>query len=285
MHLHPIDRSTSRRASNGMSNLNSAVEASASSSSRSVSRSSNSVPSCPCCNSSATALLRGLCRLLPLPWAKITRPRANAGRADHHSARHRHIRVGLEAVSWRQVRYPYTLLRASTMIGVRRCRFFVYLGLREDLLARRLRAARLACLDLSVFDRLRAALLACFASASCEAADRPSFFRAREAARERLAELAAERCDRPRCTSRVACLRVRALAWPGLGAASFTPARRAFDRPIAIACLVDRAPCLPCRMCSTSSRTNSPACVDGALPSRASRRARSTVCLSGMGPS
>jgi hypothetical protein len=31
------------------------------------------------------------------------------------------------------------------------------------------------------------------------------------------------------------------------GVGSFTPARRAFESPIAIACLVDRAPCLPSR--------------------------------------
>jgi hypothetical protein len=38
-----------------------------------------------------------------------------------------------------------------------------------------------------------------------------------------------------------------------------TPAFLALDRPIAMACLVERAPCFPCRMCSISSRTNSPA--------------------------
>jgi hypothetical protein len=42
------------------------------------------------------------------------------------------------------------------------------------------------------------------------------------------------------------------------------------DKPIAMACFVDRAPCLPSRMWSISSRTNSPACVLGALPSRLS---------------
>jgi hypothetical protein len=36
------------------------------------------------------------------------------------------------------------------------------------------------------------------------------------------------------------------------GGGSFTPARRAFDNPIAIACFVDRAPCLPSRTCSIS---------------------------------
>jgi hypothetical protein len=32
------------------------------------------------------------------------------------------------------------------------------------------------------------------------------------------------------------------------GRPSLTPDRRAFERPIAIACFVDRAPCLPSRM-------------------------------------
>jgi hypothetical protein len=40
---------------------------------------------------------------------------------------------------------------------------------------------------------------------------------------------------------------------------AFTPARRALDKPIAIACLAERAPCLPSRICSISSCTNSPA--------------------------
>jgi len=61
-----------------------------------------------------------------------------------------------------------------------------------------------------------------------------------------------------------------------------TPARRAFDKPIAIACFVDRAPCFPSRTWCISSRTNSPACVDGALPARLSFRARLNVSFSGM---
>jgi hypothetical protein len=40
---------------------------------------------------------------------------------------------------------------------------------------------------------------------------------------------------------------VVALALAG-GADSFTPALRAFDKPIAIACFVERAPCFPSRM-------------------------------------
>ena len=60
-------------------------------------------------------------------------------------------------------------------------------------------------------------------------------------------------------------------------AASFTPARRAFESPIAIACFAEAAPCFPSRMCSISSRTNSPAWVEGDLPSSLSLRARPIV--------
>jgi hypothetical protein len=38
------------------------------------------------------------------------------------------------------------------------------------------------------------------------------------------------------------------------------------DKPMAIACSVDRAPCLPSRMCSISSRTYSPAWVLADFP-------------------
>src|SRR3954447_3252587 len=65
--------------------------------------------------------------------------------------------------------------------------------------------------------------------------------------------------------------------------ASGTPARRALERPMAIACLAERAPCLPFLMSSSSSRTNSPATVLADLPARAFRRARSSVRFSGMG--
>src|SRR5438270_539530 len=82
--------------------------------------------------------------------------------------------------------------------------------------------------------------------------------------------------------SRAACFRVSADALPFFGAGKLTPARRALERPIAIACLAERAPCLPSRMCSISSRTNSPACVLGDLPSRLSSRARSIVFRSGI---
>jgi hypothetical protein len=69
---------------------------------------------------------------------------------------------------------------------------------------------------------------------------------------------------------------------PFFGGGRSTPARRALESPIAIACFADRAPCLPSRTCSISSRTNSPACVLGAFPSRLSFLARSSVSFSGM---
>jgi hypothetical protein len=46
--------------------------------------------------------------------------------------------------------------------------------------------------------------------------------------------------------------------------------------------LASAAPCLPRRTCSISSRTNSPACVDGAFPSRLALRALLMVCFSGI---
>ena len=51
---------------------------------------------------------------------------------------------------------------------------------------------------------------------------------------------------------------------------------------MAIACSGERAPCSPSRICSISSRTNSPACVEGALPSTSSSRARSIASSSGI---
>jgi hypothetical protein len=106
-----------------------------------------------------------------------------------------------------------------------------------------------------VFAALRAAALraargrrlaaerACLARARLLAAVRPSRFRRRSMAcdrrRDGLARL------RPARAADLALRLVAALAF--FGVPSFTPARRAFDKPIAIACFVDRAPCLPSR--------------------------------------
>jgi hypothetical protein len=140
-------------------------------------------------------------------------------------------------------------------------------------------APRRADALLALAERRRAALLAWRESAFREAALRPSRFNARETARDRFTDGL-----RDRVAARLADRALRFvvdLALEG-GGGSFTPARRAFDKPIAIACFVDRAPCLPSRTCSISSCTNSPACVVGALPDRLSRRARSMVFCSGM---
>src|SRR4051812_23803195 len=51
---------------------------------------------------------------------------------------------------------------------------------------------------------------------------------------------------------------------------------------MAMACLVERAPCLPWRTCSISSSTNGPACVVGAFPSCLALRAFLSVVFSGM---
>ena len=89
----------------------------------------------------------------------------------------------------------------------------------------------------------------------------------------------------PLARSRWAWRRVRFDVCPLRGGASGTPARRAFDRPIAIACLAERAPCLPSRTCSISSCTNSPAAVLGRLPLRRALRAFSVVFTAGIGNS
>lgn len=138
-----------------------------------------------------------------------------------------------------------------------------------------MRAAALRELVLLFF----AARCACRDRAVGDAALEPSLFRARLVARERRGE--GEDPESPLFESCIAFLRVVEDAVPFFGVGRFTPARRALDRPIAIACLVDRAPCLPSRMWSISSLTNSPAWVLAAFPCRSSRRALSIVSWSG----
>jgi hypothetical protein len=128
--------------------------------------------------------------------------------------------------------------------------------------------------------RRREAARACLASAVRVAAafgSRPS---AALVARARVAD--GRLCPRrPARDAEAALFLVRSFALRG-GGGSFTPARRAFERPMAIACFVERAPCLPSRTCRISSWTNSPACVVGALPARLAFRALSIVFCSGM---
>ena len=126
-------------------------------------------------------------------------------------------------------------------------------------------------------ERLAAAPRACRDRALLDAALWPSRLSARKLARDRFDDFASLLALFPLRRSRAACSRVSFEAFPFFGGGSFTPARRAFDKPIAIACLAERAPCLPSRICSISSRTNSPACVLADFPSRLSSAARSSV--------
>src|SRR5215218_8510089 len=120
----------------------------------------------------------------------------------------------------------------------------------------RVRAAFRAAALRAAGERRLAADFACAESAFDDAGRVLSRFSARCAALARFAE--GRVCFAAARLAEAALLRVEAFALDG-GGGSFTPARRAFDKPIAIACLVERAPCFPSRMCSISSWTNSPA--------------------------
>jgi len=142
------------------------------------------------------------------------------------------------------------------------------------------RAAFFAAAERDRAERCLATRFACFDNACLDADRRLSRLSARFVARERFREGFLRRPARPFVRSRSAWRFVRCL--PRFGGGNFTPARRALERPIAIACSGDRAPCSPSRMCSISSRTNSPAWVLGDLPSRSSSRARSIKSSSGI---
>jgi hypothetical protein len=164
----------------------------------------------------------------------------------------------------------------------------VYLRLRAAFLADRrkpdepfVRTARRAAAFRAPAPRFRAALRACRDRFAGEAAECPSRFNALDSARERLSDRARFPC-RPFSLSRCACLRVRCDVLRPLGCDNSTPARLAFESPIAIACFVLAAPCFPSRMWCISSRTNSPAWVLGDLPSSLSRFAPSITSCSGM---
>jgi hypothetical protein len=87
-----------------------------------------------------------------------------------------------------------------------------------------------------------AADLACRDRLSCDAADLPSL-RCHRVARERTLEGFPPAALHPFAMSRRACARVFADA--PFEPANATPARLAFESPMAIACCGDRAPCFP----------------------------------------
>ena len=112
------------------------------------------------------------------------------------------------------------------------------LRVREDFEERRVAAALRA--ELERLERVRslAADFACFDNDRCEAPDRPSFFSARLTARERFPE---GRRRVERWLLRSFC----AAAVSAGGGGNFTPALRAFDNPIAMACFAFLTPCFP----------------------------------------
>ena len=121
------------------------------------------------------------------------------------------------------------------------------------------RTAFLAAALRAALPLLRADCRACLDKAACDAAEWPSRFNAALTARERLADVFFLVREWPLATSRFAFSRVASEVLPFFGGGRSTPARRAFDKPMAIACFVEAAPCLPSRMWSISSFTNSPA--------------------------
>jgi hypothetical protein len=160
----------------------------------------------------------------------------------------------------------------------------MYLGQDRVLVRALVRAAFFAAADLCAGVRFLALERACLDSALRDAAECPSFRNARLTAVARFRETFLRPPRLAFAVSRAAWRRVRGDALPLFGGGSFTPERRALESPIAIACLVDRAPCFPSLTWCISSRTNSPAWVEGAFPSRASSCARSTVSVSGTFP-
>ena len=120
----------------------------------------------------------------------------------------------------------------------------------------------------ALLPRCLALARACLASALRETELVRSRLNARRIALERTADF---RRARRRC-----------LLWRAVLAGKRIPALLAFESPMAMACFAERAPCTPWRTCSISSRTNSPACVEGDLPFFLSRRARARTDFSGM---
>ena len=138
----------------------------------------------------------------------------------------------------------------------------------------RVRAAFFAAAERSAALLPRATERACFESACFDAAAPPSRLSALSVACERFRDVGGPP-SRAFSRSRFAFSRVFLETIPFLGGGSFTPARRALERPIAIACFVERAPCALHELSRfLRGQTRPPACW-AAFPSRSSSRARS----------
>jgi hypothetical protein len=109
------------------------------------------------------------------------------------------------------------------------------------------RAALRAAADRSDAVRRRADFFACELSALFDAAERPFLFNLLVEARLRFAD-GLRRGRSPFSRSLFAFSRVSSDASPFSGGGRSTPARRALESPIAIACSGELAPCFPSRM-------------------------------------
>jgi len=124
--------------------------------------------------------------------------------------------------------------------------FRTHRGVRLRARARRVRTAFLAALWRAVAPLLRATLRACDRRDTVDAARLPSFLSAALVARDRFSD--GFRRDLPPLRFWLTVAWPRLEAMPFLGLRNLTPARRALESPMAIACFVERAPCLPSRM-------------------------------------
>jgi len=166
---------------------------------------------------------------------------------------------------------PFTLPRGEHRIGpeqvstssrYRRRRVLVraaFLAAAERPAAPFVFTAFLAAAERAEAVRREAARRACFESAARDAVLRGSRLRTPDTARETRGRRRGFRLPWPASYAYSALLRVLALALPFRGGRRATPARLALDRPMAMACCGDLAPCSPRRTLRISSCTNSPA--------------------------